>query len=53
LSSEERTAPVYWANETAEPEFANKTMVKIVVLVRNFGFGIVGVMTQFLRKLFL
>ncbi|REG93036.1 hypothetical protein [Flavobacterium aquicola] len=44
---------IYRRYETAEAEFADKTMIKIVVLVREFRTGIVSVMTGFLGKFFL
>ena len=53
MFSEECVIAIYWGNVTAEPEFANKTMVEIVMLMGKFGTGIIGVMTGFLRKFFM
>jgi hypothetical protein len=50
--SEECVIAIYWGNVTAEPEFANKTVIKIVMLMGEFVTGIIGVMTRFLRKFF-
>jgi hypothetical protein len=48
-----RTGIVYWCYKTAESKLANITMVKTVMLMGKFRAGIIGVMTFFLRKLFL
>jgi hypothetical protein len=44
---------IFWSNRTAKLKLTHITIIKTVMLMRNFGTGIVRVMTFFLRKFFL
>ena len=51
IPSEECIGIVYWSYITAKAKFADKTMVKTVMLMSKLCFWIIGMMTLFFRKL--